>query len=123
MAALAGAPSVHEGLPADHRSCDFHFDFKVKKGPAIVTNLVVPKTGGMNTTKVNVVKWLKNEGDPLKQGEPVVELETEKVSYELDAPVDGVLLKIEAREPAEVEVGGVLGYIGQAGDKAPGRSE
>jgi pyruvate/2-oxoglutarate dehydrogenase complex dihydrolipoamide acyltransferase (E2) component len=73
----------------------------------------------MNTTKVNVVKWLKNEGDPLKQGEPVVELETEKVSYELDAPIDGVLLKIEAREPAEVEVGGVLGYIGQPGDRSP----
>ncbi len=73
----------------------------------------------MNTTKVNVVKWLKQEGDKLKQGDPVVELETEKVSYELDAPVDGVLLKIEARELAEVEVGGVLGYIGQAGDQAP----
>jgi pyruvate/2-oxoglutarate dehydrogenase complex dihydrolipoamide acyltransferase (E2) component len=80
---------------------------------------VVPKTGGMNTTKVNVVRWLKDEGDALKQGEPVVELETEKVSYELDAPVDGVLLKIEAREPAEVEVGGLLGYIGQPGEKAP----
>jgi len=85
----------------------------------IVTNLVVPKTGGMNTTKVNVVRWLKDEGDMLKQGEPVVELETEKVSYELDAPVDGVLLKIAAREPAEVEVGGLLGYIGGPGDKTP----
>jgi pyruvate/2-oxoglutarate dehydrogenase complex dihydrolipoamide acyltransferase (E2) component len=73
----------------------------------------------MNTTKVNVVKWLKNEGDALKQGEPVVELETEKVSYELDAPVDGVLLKIAVREPAEVDVGGLLGYIGQPGDKIP----
>ncbi len=73
----------------------------------------------MNTTKVNVVKWLKNEGDALKQGEPVVELETEKVNYELDAPVDGVLLKIAVREPAEVDVGGLLGYIGQPGDKIP----
>ena len=80
---------------------------------------MVPKTGGMNTTKVNVVKWLKNEGDALKQGEPVVELETEKVSYELDAPVDGVLLKIMVREPAEVEVGGLLGYIGKPGDALP----
>jgi pyruvate/2-oxoglutarate dehydrogenase complex dihydrolipoamide acyltransferase (E2) component len=80
---------------------------------------VVPKTGGMNTTKVNVVRWLKNEGDQLKQGEPVVELETEKVSYELDSPTEGVLLKIVEREPAEVDVGGVLGYIGQPGDAAP----
>jgi pyruvate/2-oxoglutarate dehydrogenase complex dihydrolipoamide acyltransferase (E2) component len=80
---------------------------------------VVPKTGGMNTTKVNIVKWLKNEGDSLKQGEPVVELETEKVSYELDAPVAGTLLRIMAREPAEIEVGGLLGYIGQPGDAIP----
>jgi len=92
-----------------------------RKGAVIVTNLVVPKTGGMNTTKVNVVKWLKREGDKLKQGEPVVELETEKVSYELDAPVAGVLLKIEAHEPAEVEVGGLLGYIGDAGENLPGQ--
>lgn len=90
-----------------------------RKGFAILTNLVVPKTGGMNTTKVNIVKWLKNEGDALKQGEPVVELETEKVSYELDAPVEGVLLKIMARERAEVEVGGLLGYIGKPGDAIP----
>ena len=73
----------------------------------------------MNTTKVNVVRWIKNEGDTLKQGEPVVKLETEKVSYELDAPVEGVLLKIIVREPAEVEVGGLLGYIGKAGDAVP----
>ena len=67
----------------------------------------------MNTTKVNVIQWLKKEGDALK-------LETEKVNYELDSPVDGVLLKILTREPAEVPVGGLLGYIGKAGDVVPG---
>jgi pyruvate/2-oxoglutarate dehydrogenase complex dihydrolipoamide acyltransferase (E2) component len=81
---------------------------------------VVPKTGGMNTTKVNVVRWLKKEGDALKQGDPVVELETEKVNYELDSPVEGVLLKILTREPAEVPVGELLGYIGKPGDAVPG---
>jgi pyruvate/2-oxoglutarate dehydrogenase complex dihydrolipoamide acyltransferase (E2) component len=74
----------------------------------------------MNTTKVNVVRWLKHEGDTLKQGEPVVELETEKVNYELDSPVEGVLLKIISREPAEVPVGGLLGYIGEPEDAVPG---
>jgi pyruvate/2-oxoglutarate dehydrogenase complex dihydrolipoamide acyltransferase (E2) component len=73
----------------------------------------------MNTTKVNVVKWLKNEGDTLERGEPVVELETEKVSYELDSPVAGVLLKIMIRESDEVDVGSLLGYIGQPGDAIP----
>jgi pyruvate/2-oxoglutarate dehydrogenase complex dihydrolipoamide acyltransferase (E2) component len=80
---------------------------------------VVPKTGGMNTTKVNVVQWLKQEGDALKQGDPVVELETEKVNYELDSPVEGVLLRIVTREPAEVPVGGLLAYIGKPGDVLP----
>ncbi len=80
---------------------------------AIVTILSVPKTGGMNTTKVSVVRWLKQEGDRIKQGEPVVELETEKVNYELDSPVEGVLLKIIARETSEVPVGDPLCHIGQ----------
>jgi pyruvate/2-oxoglutarate dehydrogenase complex dihydrolipoamide acyltransferase (E2) component len=73
----------------------------------------------MNTTKVTVVRWIKQEGEAFKQGEPLVELETEKVSYELDAPEDGVLLKILVREPAEVDVGGTLGTIGKPGEKAP----
>jgi pyruvate/2-oxoglutarate dehydrogenase complex dihydrolipoamide acyltransferase (E2) component len=90
-----------------------------KEGLAIITHLVVPKTGGMNTTKATVVQWLKKEGDPLKQGDPVVELETEKVNYELDSPVEGVLLKIVVREPVEVPVGGLLGYIGKPGDVVP----
>jgi pyruvate/2-oxoglutarate dehydrogenase complex dihydrolipoamide acyltransferase (E2) component len=74
----------------------------------------------MNTTKVNVVQWLKREGDLLKQGDAIVELETEKVNYELNSPVAGVLLKIVVREPAEVPVGEVLAYIGEAGDAVPG---
>jgi pyruvate/2-oxoglutarate dehydrogenase complex dihydrolipoamide acyltransferase (E2) component len=94
-------------------------DVEAERGIAIVTSLVVPKTGGMNTTKVTVVRWIKKEGDSLKQGDPVVELETEKVNYELDAPLAGVLLKIISREPAEVPVGGLLGYIGEPGDAVP----
>ena len=74
----------------------------------------------MNTTKVNVVQWLKREGDLLKQGDAIVELETEKVNYELNSPVAGLLLKIVVREPAEVPVGEVLAYIGEAGDAVPG---
>jgi pyruvate/2-oxoglutarate dehydrogenase complex dihydrolipoamide acyltransferase (E2) component len=74
----------------------------------------------MNTTKVNVVQWLKREGDVLQRGDAVVELETEKVNYELNSPVAGVLLKIVVREPAEVPVGDVLGYIGEPGDAVPG---
>jgi len=73
----------------------------------------VPKTGGIPTTKASVVRWLKHEGDSIQPGDPVVELETEKVSYELESPTAGILLKIIASESAEVPVGGPLCQIGQ----------
>ena len=77
-----------------------------------MTLLRVPKTGGMNTSKVNVVRWLKRVGEEVRPGEPVVELETEKVNYELDSPVGGALLNILAPEGAEVPIGDPLCEIG-----------
>ncbi len=85
----------------------------------IVTTLKVPKTGGLPTTKVNVVRWLKQEGEVVKRGDAVVELETEKVNYELDSPVEGILLKIIAKEGEEVPVGDAVCRIGQVGDAIP----
>jgi pyruvate/2-oxoglutarate dehydrogenase complex dihydrolipoamide acyltransferase (E2) component len=49
-------------------------------GEHIVNTVVVPKMGGVTTTKATVVRWLKQESDPVQMGEPLVELETEKVS-------------------------------------------
>ena len=66
-----------------------------------------------------MVRWLKREGDPVDQGEPLVELETEKVSYELDSPAAGIVLKILARESDEVPVGEPLCHIGQPSDATP----
>lgn len=82
----------------------------------------VPKTGGIPTTKAGVLRWLKREGDPVQAGEAVVELETEKVSYELESPIAGTLLKILAEENMQVPVGGTLCHIGQEGDAAPAGS-
>jgi len=75
----------------------------------------------LTTTKAIVVQWLKQEGDRVEKGEPVVELMTEKVSYVLDAPEQGTLLKIVAPANAEVPVGEPLGYIGQAEQEVPAR--
>jgi pyruvate/2-oxoglutarate dehydrogenase complex dihydrolipoamide acyltransferase (E2) component len=88
-------------------------------GSAIITTLKVPKTGGIPTTKACVLRWLKQEGDAVQTGEAIVELETDKVSYELESPTSGTLLKILAEESAQVPVGGHLCHIGQAGDVAP----
>ena len=79
----------------------------------------MPKSGGIPTTKARVVRWFKKPGGKVKQGEPIVELETDKVNYELDAPAGGVLLKVVAPVDAEVPVGDVLGYIGEAGEAIP----
>jgi len=84
----------------------------------IITTLKVPKTGGIPTTKASVLRWLKHEGDSIHRGDPVVELETDKVSYELESPTEGILLKIIAEEKAQVPVGGPLCRIGQPGDSA-----
>lgn len=55
----------------------------------------------------------------MRQGEPIVELETDKVNYELDSPVSGVILKIIAWPDAEVPVGDPLACIGERGETLP----
>lgn len=79
----------------------------------------MPKTGGLPTTSVRVVRWLKHEGEHVKSREAVVELETEKVTYELESTADGVVLKILAQEGAEVPVGDAVCQIGQPGEAVP----
>jgi len=69
-----------------------------------------------------VLRWLKHEGDVVQVGDAVVELETDKVSYELESPVAGTLLKILAEESVQVPVGGKLCHIGEEGDTVPAGS-
>ena len=88
-----------------------------------MTTVVVPKSGGVTSTKAVVVRWLKNEGDRVKVGEPLVELETEKVSYELESPSTGRLIKLLARETAEIPVGEPLCEIEESTAKTPGRKK
>jgi pyruvate/2-oxoglutarate dehydrogenase complex dihydrolipoamide acyltransferase (E2) component len=71
---------------------------------------------GESVHEGTVSRWLKKEGDPVKEDEPVVEIMTDKVNTELQAPASGVLLKILVPEGENVEVFKPLGYIGQAGE-------
>ena len=57
-------------------------------------DLTVPATIGESITEVQIVDWLKSQGEAVRQDEPVVSLETDKVALDLPAPVSGVLLKI-----------------------------
>ena len=74
-------------------------------------DLVVP-TLGESVTEATVSKWLKQVGDSVKADEPVVELETDKVSVAVPSPEAGVLSEIKIQEGSTVNVGVVLGSIG-----------
>jgi pyruvate/2-oxoglutarate dehydrogenase complex dihydrolipoamide acyltransferase (E2) component len=82
-----------------------------------LTAVIVPKSGGVTSTKAVVVRWLKREGDRVQAGDPLVELETEKVSYELESPFSGILTRLLARETAEVPVGDPLCEIAESAAK------
>jgi len=58
-----------------------------------------------------VLRWLKQEGDSVTEGEPIVEVEAEKANHELDSPASGTLAEIVAAEGDEIPVGGVLAVI------------
>jgi pyruvate dehydrogenase E2 component (dihydrolipoamide acetyltransferase) len=63
-----------------------------------------------------IVKWLKSEGDNVEKGEPLYELDTDKVTQEVEADASGVLLKIAIAE-GEVEVGKTIAVIGEQGEE------
>ncbi|MGI6488659.1 MAG: biotin/lipoyl-containing protein [Syntrophothermaceae bacterium] len=74
----------------------------------MATAIAMPKLGlSMKTGTVG--KWLKNEGDAIKSGEPVVEVLTEKITNKVEAPADGVLLKIVAPKGTKLPIGGLMG--------------
>ena len=71
---------------------------------------------GMGMQEATIIKWLKSEGDQVKKGDPVVEVESSKVNAEVEATADGILLKIKENEGEVVKVGGVLAFIGKKGE-------
>ncbi|MGZ4353391.1 MAG: dihydrolipoamide acetyltransferase family protein [Gaiellaceae bacterium] len=81
----------------------------------------VPRLGqGMESG--TIVRWLKSEGDTVEKGEPLYELDTEKVTQEVEAEAAGVLLKILVRE-GETPVGTTIAWIGEAGEAISDTSE
>lgn len=83
----------------------------------MATEIKVP-TLGESVTTATVARWMKQPGDAVAADEPLVELETDKVTVEVNAPVAGKLGSIAAAEGAEVEVGALLGEV-VAADGAP----
>ena len=83
----------------------------------MATEVKLPRLGqGMESG--TIVKWLKGEGEPVKKREPLYELDTDKVTQEVEAEADGVLLKIVV-DSGEVEVGKTIAFIGSEGEDVP----
>ncbi len=81
----------------------------------MATEVKLPRLGqGMESG--TIVRWLKSEGDQVEKGEPLYELDTEKVTQEVEAEASGVLLKIAVQE-GEVEVGRTIAVLGEEGEQ------
>ncbi len=78
--------------------------------------IIMPKAG-IDMTEGQIVKWLKKEGDPVTEGEIILEIMTDKTSMELEAEASGVLLKILRHDGDTVPVTEIIGYIGQEGEE------
>jgi pyruvate dehydrogenase E2 component (dihydrolipoamide acetyltransferase) len=87
----------------------------------MATEIKLPRLGqGMESG--TIVKWLKSEGENVEKGEPLYELDTDKVTQEVEADASGVLLKIAVTE-GEVEVGKTIAVIGEQGESVPETAE
>src|SRR2546423_12645800 len=66
-----------------------------------------------------ILRWLKAEGDEVEQGAPIMEIETDKVTVEVEAPASGTLAGLRASEGADVPVGNVVALVLATGEEAP----
>src|SRR5882672_11501017 len=83
-----------------------------------MTDIRVP-TLGESVTEATVGKWFKQPGDAVAVDEPLVELETDKVTLEVPAPAAGVLSEVAVKQGATVAPGALLGQIKDGAGAAP----
>ena len=85
------------------------------------TNVIMPALELAQETG-KVLRWMKAPGDTVRKGEPIVEIETDKVTVEIEAPASGILRDVTAREGDIVPVGHTIAIISPAGSAAPSLS-
>ena len=81
----------------------------------MLTNVIMPQLGE-SVVEGTLSKWLKKEGDPVNEFEPLMEVNTDKVDTEIPAPASGVVLKLLVPEGTTVKAGTLLAVIGQPGE-------
>lgn len=84
----------------------------------MATRVIMPKLG-MTMTEGTVVRWRKKEGDRVEKGEVILEIMSEKIEYEVEAPADGVLARIMGEEEEVYPIGATLAVITAEGEEVP----
>jgi pyruvate dehydrogenase E2 component (dihydrolipoamide acetyltransferase) len=87
-----------------------------------VPEVIMPKMGDA-MEEGTLLKWLKSEGEEVSEGDPIAEIETDKVTMELEAEDEGTLAQLIADEGQEVPVGDAIAFIQGEGEEVPERSE
>jgi pyruvate dehydrogenase E2 component (dihydrolipoamide acetyltransferase) len=85
----------------------------------MAVKVIMPQAGQDLETGV-VRRWYKAEGDEVSKGEPIVQIETEKVSLDVEAPATGVLLRILVPDEVETAIFSTIAIIGQPGEDISG---
>src|ERR1700722_12878226 len=98
-------------MPNRRASWPRHSPTSGEEGGNMATEIKVP-TLGESVTEATVARWLKHPGDTVAMDDPLVELETDKVTLEVNAPAAGTLTDVLAAEGSNVAVGAILGRIG-----------
>jgi pyruvate/2-oxoglutarate dehydrogenase complex dihydrolipoamide acyltransferase (E2) component len=84
----------------------------------MATAVTVPRLGDEMQSGV-LIRFLVEEGSDIRRGDPLYELDTDKVTQEVEAEADGVLLRIDAAPGSEYEVGATLAWIGERDEALP----
>jgi pyruvate dehydrogenase E2 component (dihydrolipoamide acetyltransferase) len=85
----------------------------------MAVKVIMPQAG--QDLETGVVKhWHKAVGDPVAKGEPIVQIETEKVNLDVEAPAAGVLLQIRVPDETETAIFSTIGVIGEPGEDISG---
>ena len=78
----------------------------------VSSDVIIPRLGSSDESdEVRVLRWLKKQGDEVHKGEAIVEVETDKVNVEVEAPEDGLLREIYAQEGEFIKFGAVVAAI------------
>ena len=88
-----------------------------------MANEITMPSMGADMTEGTIVKWLKNEGDKVSKGDKLAEIETDKTVVEMEAYDEGFLRKITSIEGSVVQVGKIIGYIGDMDEDIPEKAE